>query len=226
MTCAADAAGSKLPPNDESKSGPLRLRKLSADPEAFEMELSMPSPDIGVDNANSEHKNDESKNDLGLGLGNWWINFAVSTGADIAGVQSTYAGHEEFCENQGKRLCKLQELCPHRPTSTLLEYYAYTPGLTSPPGFTVPAGIANIDNWVAYNTDDISRQDNCNVYGGCPDNGWVQIGKWSPAPGGGGGTCDTHCELAPPLFGTGRACPSWGASVGGYSPVAIVCCAW
>lgn len=225
MTSAADAAGSKLTPNDESNPGRLRLRNLLAEQEGFEMELQMPSPDIDVNNTNPESKNDESENTLDFG--DWWpVDIALTTGATITDFKSSYAGHDSFCAIEGKRLCKLNELCPGRPKNSLVAYNAYTPGYNYAPGLTIPANIADDDIWVAYNTNDIFRQDNCNVYGGCdsPGNGWVQIGKWGHSSGP--GICNTHCELAPPVVGTAEACPGWGASASNtaYTPIAIVCC--
>lgn len=149
----------------------------------------------------------------------WWkylwkkpeVKITIFTGDQL--LFDTHAKQKLQCENQGQRLCKLAEICPNRP-----EYYApfsqasiesFTPGIAG----NQPVGT---DSWVAYDTDDETRKDNCNTVGGCPGNGWVQIGLWGGiAPAG--ATCNTHCE-AQGVFSRPQSCPSWGT----ISPVWII----
>lgn len=150
------------------------------------------------------------------------VEITVYTSIDFTNnlVPGTWDAHQLFCEGEEQRLCKLDELCPSRP-----QYYASASTLLFDqvfvPSFAVPTDVAP-DNWVAYDTDDETRQDNCNVYGGCADNGWVQIGTWYPGSTY-DATCNTHCEVGPGV--SAEACPLWGAGEGtAYGPNTVVCC--
>ena len=119
----------------------------------------------------------------------------------------TWAKQEAFCVGLGKRLCTLEELCADRPL-----FYAGPPLLdgTIQPCFDVPATVADIPAFVAYNGTG-SFSDNCESpllstdTPGCPGDTWVQIGTFVGDLLGVNATCNTKCELLP-LY-EGRKCP-------------------
>ena len=153
-----------------------------------------------------------------FGITNWWkyggekkVQINVFTSSCPADFDS-YAEQQASCEAKGQRLCKLAELCPNRG------YYEKPFDTAFARGFDAPAIVANSDSWVAYDTNDDTRRDNCNTVGttigGCPGNGWVQVGLRA----GGKSLCNTHCEVA-------NACPPWGNVDGGsYTPNSFICC--
>ena len=135
------------------------------------------------------------------------------------GIATGWSGQQTFCNNQGKRLCKLDELCQARG------YYAapFTQAFTA--NFYIPAVVSSADNWIAYETNDDTRQDNCGVYGrGCSLNAWIEIGNRLNSQGA-SQVCNTHCEVVTDANAPQFACPGWGLETDqSFMPTVAVCC--
>jgi len=134
------------------------------------------------------------------------------------GIATGWLGQQTFCNNQGKRLCKLDELCQARG------HYAEPFTQAFATNFDIPAVVSGADNWIAYETNDDTRQDNCGVYGGCSLNAWIQIGNRLNSQGA-SQTCNTHCEVSTDANAPQYACPSWGLEANqSFMPTVAVCC--
>ena len=122
----------------------------------------------------------------------------------------TYAGMEQFCADQGMRLCTLEELCPYRPA--IPSQLGFMPCQTTPPFHAVDE-----DMWVAYmpEEDDTCLDPNRANCGGLT-NTWVQIGNRN---GNELETCQKHCEETVP------ECPTWGlmSGAGAYQRLTVCC---
>lgn len=97
----------------------------------------------------------------------------------------TWKEVKAFCNDQGKRLCDYDEICP----------YAMKGVPSGNPVLGSGSNAQRVDQWIPVVT----------VPGDpCHENAWVQIGKW-------GGGSDHTCGLHEALGG----CPSWGETKAG-----------
>lgn len=127
---------------------------------------------------------DRSLSSAGSSPVTWYT--ATSTPAFDSTGGVTWAEADQFCTDQGRKLCSYEELCPNGKDA-------------APVGNPIlgnPAFSGHLDKWAPIDTPGNS----------CPSNEWVQIGNWaSTTPH----TCIHHQEIP------GVTCPDWGTTKAG-----------